>query len=71
MGNYSVILSLLGCLDHGVSTKKLVDRVIDSCASGLNFHEVLGIVLIYAYALQVIMSSISEKTSLGIASDMH
>lgn len=31
MGNYSVILSLLGCLEHGVSTKKLVDRVIDSC----------------------------------------
>ena len=45
MGNYSVILSLLGCLDHGVSTKKLVDRVIDSCSLGFHFHEVLGIVL--------------------------
>lgn len=31
MGNYSVILSLLGCLDHGIATKKLVDRAIDSC----------------------------------------
>lgn len=30
-GNYSVILSLLGCLDHGAAVKKLVDRVIDSC----------------------------------------
>lgn len=36
MGNYSVILSLLGCLDHGVATKKLVDRVIDSCENSLS-----------------------------------
>lgn len=31
MGNYGVILSLLGCLDHGMSTKQLVDKVIDAC----------------------------------------
>lgn len=31
MGNYGVILSLLGCLDHGLRAKKLIDRVIDSC----------------------------------------
>lgn len=31
-GNYGVILSLLGCLDHGLQAKKLVDRVIDICA---------------------------------------
>lgn len=31
MGSYGIILSLLGCLDHGLSAKKLVDRVIDSC----------------------------------------
>lgn len=31
LGNYSVILSLLGCLDHGLDAKKLVDRLIDSC----------------------------------------
>ena len=30
-GNYGVILSLLGCLDHGLQAKKLVDRVIDTC----------------------------------------
>lgn len=30
-GNYGVILSLLGCLDHGFQAKKLVDRVIDTC----------------------------------------
>lgn len=35
MGNYGVILSLLGCLDHGLRAKKLVDRVIDSCKSFL------------------------------------
>lgn len=29
MGNYGVILSLLGCLDDGLQAKKLVDRVID------------------------------------------
>ena len=26
-----IILSLLGCLDHGLKSRKLVDRVIDSC----------------------------------------
>ena len=31
-GNYSIILSLLGCLDHGLQAKKLVDRVIDASA---------------------------------------
>lgn len=31
MGNYGVILSLLGCLEHGLKAKKLADRVIDSC----------------------------------------
>ncbi|KAG8898129.1 hypothetical protein FRB99_007645 [Tulasnella sp. 403] len=30
-GAYSVVLSLLGCLDHGTTAKKLVDRVIDDC----------------------------------------
>lgn len=33
MGNYGVILSLLGCLDHGLQAKKLVDRVIDASMS--------------------------------------
>ena len=32
-GDYSVILTLLGILEHGLSVKKLVDRVIDSCMS--------------------------------------
>jgi hypothetical protein len=30
MGNYGVIQSLLGVLDHGVQSKRLVDRVIDT-----------------------------------------
>ena len=30
IGNYGVILSLLGCLDHGLQVKRLVDRVIDA-----------------------------------------
>ncbi|KAH8826577.1 inositol hexakisphosphate-domain-containing protein [Flagelloscypha sp. PMI_526] len=29
-GSYSVILSLLGCLDRGLETKRLVDRVIEA-----------------------------------------
>ncbi|EIM91392.1 uncharacterized protein STEHIDRAFT_153038 [Stereum hirsutum FP-91666 SS1] len=39
MGNYGVILSLLGCLDHGLRAKKLVDRVIDSCDHVVNLRE--------------------------------
>lgn len=31
MGSYGVILSLLGCLDHGAASKRLVDLVIDNC----------------------------------------
>ncbi|KAG6900694.1 hypothetical protein C0993_005006 [Termitomyces sp. T159_Od127] len=30
MGNYGVILSLLGCLDHGSRSKKLVDKIVDA-----------------------------------------
>ena len=32
IGNYGVILSLLGCLDRGLQAKKLVDRAIDASA---------------------------------------
>uniref|UniRef100_A0A0W0FRV3 Metal ion binding oxidoreductase n=1 Tax=Moniliophthora roreri TaxID=221103 RepID=A0A0W0FRV3_MONRR len=39
MGNYSIILSLLGCLDHGVQAKKLVDKVIDINDHVLNIRE--------------------------------
>src|SRR5579863_10685761 len=35
MGSYGIILSLLGMLDNGLKTKKLVDKVIDSCKCGL------------------------------------
>ncbi|KAI0749707.1 inositol hexakisphosphate-domain-containing protein [Daedaleopsis nitida] len=39
MGNYGVILSLLGCLEHGVRAKKLVDKVIDVCDHVVNLRE--------------------------------
>ncbi|CCL99307.1 uncharacterized protein FIBRA_01323 [Fibroporia radiculosa] len=39
MGNYGVILSLLGCLDHGLKSKKLVDRVINLCDHVTNLRE--------------------------------
>ncbi|KAG1795306.1 inositol hexakisphosphate-domain-containing protein [Suillus plorans] len=38
-GNYGVILSLLGCLDHGLQAKRLVDRVIDTCDHVTNLRE--------------------------------
>ncbi|KAH9915114.1 inositol hexakisphosphate-domain-containing protein [Fomitopsis serialis] len=39
MGNYGIVLSLLGCLDHGLKSKKLADRVIDSCDQVTNLRE--------------------------------
>ncbi|KAI0303565.1 inositol hexakisphosphate-domain-containing protein [Multifurca ochricompacta] len=39
MGNYGIILSLLGCLDDGLKAKKLVDKVIDSCDHVVNLRE--------------------------------
>ncbi|KAA1467713.1 hypothetical protein DENSPDRAFT_832824 [Dentipellis sp. KUC8613] len=39
MGNYGIILSLLGCLDHGLRAKKMVDKVIDSCDHVVNLRE--------------------------------
>ncbi|KAH9957448.1 inositol hexakisphosphate-domain-containing protein [Russula dissimulans] len=39
MGNYGIILSLLGCLDDGLQAKKLVDKVIDSCDRVVNLRE--------------------------------
>ncbi|KAH7913592.1 inositol hexakisphosphate-domain-containing protein [Hygrophoropsis aurantiaca] len=38
-GNYGIVLSLLGCLDHGLQAKKLVDRVIDACDHVTNLRE--------------------------------
>lgn len=35
MGNYGIVLSLLGCLEDGIKAKKLVDKVIDVCTSFL------------------------------------
>ncbi|CDO71831.1 hypothetical protein BN946_scf184939.g55 [Trametes cinnabarina] len=39
MGNYGIILSLLGCLEHGIKAKKLVDKVIDACDHVVNLKE--------------------------------
>ncbi|KAJ7112000.1 inositol hexakisphosphate-domain-containing protein [Mycena epipterygia] len=39
MGSYGVILSLLGCLDHGLQAKRLVDRVIDATDHVTNLRE--------------------------------
>ncbi|KIO26335.1 hypothetical protein M407DRAFT_24420 [Tulasnella calospora MUT 4182] len=38
-GTYSLILGLLGCLEHGPNAKKLVDRVIDDCDDVVNLRE--------------------------------
>ncbi|KAK7690552.1 hypothetical protein QCA50_005650 [Cerrena zonata] len=39
MGNYGVVLSLLGCLENGLKAKKLVDKVIDDCDLVTNLRE--------------------------------
>ncbi|EKM78648.1 hypothetical protein AGABI1DRAFT_100687 [Agaricus bisporus var. burnettii JB137-S8] len=38
-GSYGIILSLLGCLDHGLGAKKLVDKVIDATDQVTNLRE--------------------------------
>ena len=44
MGNYGMILSLLGCLDDGLKAKKLVDKVIDSCACLIHKFSVCALI---------------------------
>ncbi|KAH9945040.1 inositol hexakisphosphate-domain-containing protein [Epithele typhae] len=39
MGNYGIILSLLGVLEHGTKAKKLVDSIIDVCDHVVNLRE--------------------------------
>ena len=38
-GSYQLILSLLGCIDNGLSVKKLVDRVINACDQVVNLRQ--------------------------------
>lgn len=49
LGNYSVVLSLLGCLDRGLQAKKLVDRVIDASmcfSTSVFFYDIIDVTLI-------------------------
>ncbi|KAL0953290.1 hypothetical protein HGRIS_004539 [Hohenbuehelia grisea] len=39
LGNYGVILSLLGLLDHGLQAKKLVDHIIDATDQVTNLRD--------------------------------
>ncbi|KAG5647375.1 hypothetical protein DXG03_000443 [Asterophora parasitica] len=55
MGTYGVILSLLGCLDHGLQSKKLVDRVIDATDQVTNLRED-----ILMYRLKYSLTSLDE-----------
>lgn len=54
-GNYGVILSLLGCLDHGLQSKKLVDRIIDATDQVTNLRED-----ILMYRLRYSLTSLEE-----------
>lgn len=58
MGNYGIILSLLGCLDDGLKAKKLVDKVIDSCDHVVNLRED-----ILVHRIKYSLSSLEESTS--------
>ncbi|KJA26349.1 hypothetical protein HYPSUDRAFT_36651 [Hypholoma sublateritium FD-334 SS-4] len=55
MGNYGVILSLLGCLDQGLHAKKLVDRVIDATDQVTNLREDILI-----YRLKYSLTTVDE-----------
>uniref|UniRef100_A0A8H7Y3N0 Inositol hexakisphosphate-domain-containing protein n=1 Tax=Psilocybe cubensis TaxID=181762 RepID=A0A8H7Y3N0_PSICU len=55
MGNYGVILSLLGCLDNGLQAKRLVDRVIDTADQVTNLRED-----ILTYRLRYSLTSLDE-----------
>ncbi|KAF8896122.1 inositol hexakisphosphate-domain-containing protein [Infundibulicybe gibba] len=57
MGNYGVILSLLGCLDHGLQAKRLVDRVIDATDLVTNLREDILI-----HRLKYALTSMDEET---------
>ncbi|KAG6865984.1 hypothetical protein C0991_009986 [Blastosporella zonata] len=54
-GNYGIILSLLGCLDHGLQSKKLVDRIIDATDQVTNLRED-----ILKYRLKYSLTSMEE-----------
>ncbi|KAG6856507.1 hypothetical protein H0H87_003700 [Tephrocybe sp. NHM501043] len=54
-GNYGIILSLLGCLDHGLQSKKLVDRIIDATDQVTNLRED-----ILRYRLKYSLTSMEE-----------
>ena len=56
-GTYSLILSLLGCLDHGTTDKKLVDRVLDDCDHVTNLREA-----ILMNRLRYAVTSMDDKT---------
>ncbi|KAG5730435.1 hypothetical protein E4T56_gene10489, partial [Termitomyces sp. T112] len=55
MGNYGVILSLLGCLDNGSRAKKLVDKIIDATDQVTNLRED-----ILNYRLKYSLTSMNE-----------
>ncbi|CAE7136772.1 unnamed protein product [Rhizoctonia solani] len=57
MGNYGLILSLLGCLEGGLHVKKLADRVIDSCDHVANLREE-----ILAHRVDYAVTSMDDKS---------
>ncbi|CUA76059.1 Paladin [Danio rerio] [Rhizoctonia solani] len=57
MGNYGLILSLLGSLEGGLYVKKLADRVIDSCDHVANLREE-----ILAHRVDYAVTSMDDKS---------
>ncbi|TFK28151.1 hypothetical protein FA15DRAFT_753712 [Coprinopsis marcescibilis] len=56
LGNYGIIQSLLGCLDHGPYVKRLVDKVIDTTDQVVNLRED-----ILRYRLMYSLTSMDEE----------
>ncbi|THH28320.1 hypothetical protein EUX98_g5857 [Antrodiella citrinella] len=63
MGNYGVILGLLGCLEHGLKAKKLVDKVIDACDQVTNLREEIFMNRV-KYSLTTSMDEAARETYL-------
>ncbi|CAE6436067.1 unnamed protein product [Rhizoctonia solani] len=57
MGNYGLVLSLLGSLEGGLYVKKLADRVIDSCDHVANLREE-----ILAHRVDYAVTSMDDKS---------
>ncbi|KAH7106320.1 inositol hexakisphosphate-domain-containing protein [Auriculariales sp. MPI-PUGE-AT-0066] len=56
LGNYGVVLSLIGCIDNGLETKRVVDEAVDLCDQVVNLREV-----ILSHRVSYTLTSLDDK----------